>query len=344
MRDLTEVKAQVKIAFEGFIGNEEAVHTVSRSLAYALANAPEDEKPKMDKVLLLIGPPSCGKTDISKRITKVLGVPHVRLDGRGLRSRERLFELIDDMLLGQKPPVQSTRNGDQSGIPIYEYPPFAIFIDEIHLAPERTQESLLTLLEADDRSLLLDGERRRVASVKWTTFIFATTKPADLDRAFRSRCIEVQLRSYSTEEVQEMVRRRFTMLPPNAIETIAACSRNLPRVAFAMAQEVVEEVLLSDDGDIRACVRRVMYGRGVRYPNGLTVDDHRYLDMLKREQRPIGERAVQAQLYDIDPLRITDDIEPLLIGLGLISVTSKGRQITVRGANFLRDAKQISVR
>ena len=78
--------------------------------------------------------------------------------------------------------------------------------------------------------------------------------------------------------------------------------------------------------------------------DGLTVDDHRYLDMLKREQRPIGERAVQAQLYDIDPLRITDDIEPLLIGLGLISVTSKGRQITVRGANFLRDAKQISVR
>lgn len=344
MRDLTVVKEQVKTAFVGFIGNEEAVHTVARSLAYALANAPEDQHPKMDKVLLLIGSPSTGKTDLSKRITQVLGVPFVRLDGRGLRSRERLFELIDDMLIGQKPPVQASRNGEQSGIPIYEYPSFAIFVDEIHLAPERTQESLLTLLEADDRSLLLDGERRRIVSVKHTTFIFATTKPADLDRAFRSRCIEVQLRRYSTEEIQEMTRRRFTMLPPNAIETIAACSRNLPRVAFAMAQEVVEEVLLSDDGDIRSCVRRVMYGRGIRYNNGLTIDDYRYLEMLKRESRAMGERAVQAQLYDIDAQRISDDIEPFLFGLGYVAVTAKGRQITARGVGFLRDAKQISAR
>ena len=344
MRDLCAVKDQVKAGFVGFVGNEEAVHTISRSLAYALANAPEDEQPKMDKVLLLIGPPSVGKTDLSKRITKVLGVPFVRLDGRGLRSRERLFDLIDDVLFSQKPPVRAMRTEDQSGLPIYEYPPFAVFIDEIHLAPESTQESFLTLLEADDRSLLLDGERRRIASVKQTTFIFATTKPANLDRAFRSRCIEVQLRRYSTEEVQQMVTRRYTMLPPNAIETISACSRNLPRVAFMMAQEVVEEVLLSDDGDIRACVRRVMYGRGIRYANGLTVDDQRYLEMLKRESRALGERAVQAQLYDIDPQRISDDIEPMLIGLGLISVTAKGRQITSRGATFLRDARQIAAR
>lgn len=312
MRDLTLVKQQVKTAFEGFIGNEDAVHAITRSLAYALANAPEDQQPKMDKVLLLIGPPSVGKTELSRRLTRVLGVPFVNLDGHSLRSAERLIELIDAVLIAQKPPLEARRNGDESGIPVYEYPPVVIFVDEIHLATERALDAMLRMLEADDRKLFIDGERRRIASVKYVSYVFATTKPADLDRAFRSRCIEVQLRRYSVEEIQQMVRQRFTMLPPVAIETIASCCRNLPRVAFMMAQEVVEEVMLSDDGDIRAAVKSVMIGRGIRYINGITNDDYRYLEMLKREARPLGERAVRGQLFDIDAARISDDIDAAL--------------------------------
>jgi Holliday junction DNA helicase RuvB len=342
MNDLTLIREKVNAAFEGFIANEEAVYSIKRSLIVALARAQDSQLPNMAKVFLLSGPPSVGKTELARRVTSVLGVPFVRLDGRGLRTREKLFEMIDDALLARKPPLRAQSNGDLAGTPILEYPPFAVFIDEIHLVSERTQEALLTLLEADDRTLLLDGERgRRIVAARSAAFVFATTKPADLDRAFRSRCIEIQLRKYTEAEVQAMVHQRFSRLPDSATATIAACSRMIPRVAFMMAGEVEEEIFLSDDGDIRACVRRVMHGRGIRYANGITLDDRRYLDLLQREGRPLGERAIQSQLGDIDPLRITDDIEPFLLLLGYVIVSAKGRQITSRGLAFLKEAREI---
>jgi Holliday junction resolvasome RuvABC ATP-dependent DNA helicase subunit len=342
MKDLGEVKQKVNADFEGFIGNEEAIYAVKRSLIFALANSEDGDMPMMAKTFLLSGSPSVGKTELARRITAALGVPFVRLDGRALRTRERLFEMIDDSLAAQKPALYAEHVGEQNGVRLLAYPPFAVFIDEIHLVPERTQETLLTLLEADDRTMLLDGERgRRIAVAQHATFIFATTKPADLDRAFRSRCIEIQLRRYSIDEVNLMVRRRFDQLPDSATLTIASCSRLLPRIAFMMAQEVKEEIMTSDDGDSRACVRRVMRGRGIRYANGVTADDVRYLELLKREARPIGERAIRAHLYDVDPQIITDDIEPFLLHLELIAVTDKGRQITSAGKTFLRDAKAI---
>ena len=317
------------------------MYSIKRSLIVALSGITGEQSPAMAKVFLLSGSPSVGKSELARRITTCLEVPFVRLDGRGLRTREKLFDMIDDALAAHKPPLYAARNGEQSGMPLIEYPAFSVFIDEIQLVPERTQEALLTLLEADDRTMMLEGERgRRIAVARKASFIFATTKPASLDRAFRSRCIEVQLRRYTVEEVQEMVHQRFTRLPDSAIATIAACSRMLPRVAFMMAQEVEEEILLSDDGDIRQCVRRVMHGRGVLYANGVTLNDRRYLEMLKKESRPIGERAIHAQLYDIDPQSLADDIEPFLLSLSLVAVSAKGRQITSRGLAFLKDARE----
>jgi Holliday junction resolvasome RuvABC ATP-dependent DNA helicase subunit len=340
--NLLDIKHKINQAFDGFIANEDAVYSIKRSLVVAFAQAADGQPLAMPKTFLLAGPPSVGKSDLARRITGALGLPFVRLDGRAVRSREHLFDMVDDALLAQKPPVRATPNGEMSGMPLIEYPPFAAFVDEVHLVSERTQEAFLTLLESDDRTLLLNGEKgRRVAVVRQAAFIFATTKPADLNRAFRSRCIEIQLRKYTTEEVETMLRRRFGQLPDSALQTIASCSRQIPRVAFAMAGELVEEILWSDDGDIRACVRRVMHGRGVRFANGVTLDDLRYLRVLQHEHRPIGENILKAQLYDIDPLRLSDDIEPFLLSLGFLLVTSKGRQLTAAGERFLKRAEEI---
>ncbi len=39
MKDLNEVKQAVNAAFAGFVGNDEAVYAVKRSLIFALANS-----------------------------------------------------------------------------------------------------------------------------------------------------------------------------------------------------------------------------------------------------------------------------------------------------------------
>lgn len=335
-----EARIKVNEAFAGFVGNDDACYSIKRSLIVALSNTPTGELPALSKVFLLSGPPSVGKTELARRITNVLGVPFVRLDGRAVRSREKLFDMIDEALLAQD--MSAKRSGMRSGMPTLEYPPFAVFVDEIHLVSERTQEGLLTLLEQDDRTMLLDGEHgRRVAIVRQAAFIFATTKPADLDRAFRSRCIEIQLRRYTAAEVETMVRDRFPTMPASAVEKIATCSRLVPRQAFTMAQEVEEEMLIDDARDIDACVRRVMHGRGIRFANGATRDDVRYLDVLMREGRPIGESVLMASMFDVDAARVSDDIETFCLLKDYIRITPKGRVITFKGQQFLNEAKGI---
>lgn len=335
-----EARDKVNESFEGFIGNEEAVYSIKRALIVAISRTPAKELPILSRTYLLSGPPSTGKTEIARRMTTVLGLPYVRLDGRAVRSREKMFEMIDQALFEQG--MHPVRNGTRSGMPMIEYPPFSVFVDEIHLVSENTQEAFLTLLEQDDRTMLLDGQSgRRVAVVKKATFIFATTKPADLDRAFRSRCTEVQLHHYTAAEVQQMVRGRFPHLPDAATETIATCSRLVPRQAFEMAREVEDEISIDEKGDTRECVKRVMQGRGIRFANGITRDDRRYLEVLHREKRPVGESVIMASLYDIDPMRVSEDIETYLLSMGYIAITLKGRAITLRGEAFLDEAKKI---
>lgn len=335
---LQQARARVDRAFDGFIGNDDAVYTIKRSLIVALGKAPAGQPPVMDKTFLFIGAPSVGKTELASRVTTVLGLPFVRLDGRGVRSRERLFEMIGDALLAHQPPLRPLTNGERSGIPLIEYPPFVVFVDEIHLVSERAQEGFLTMLEADDRTMLLDGELgRRIAVVRQATFIFATTKPADLDAAFRSRCIEVQLRTYTEAEVQAMLKQRFPELTDTDARTIASCSRLRPRVAFAMAGEVMDEIFVNGPTDIKGCLRRVMNGRGILTTGGMTRDDVRYLKLLQREGRPVGERVIHSQLHDIDAQRIVNDIEPYLVAANYLQFSDKGRQLTYAGKRFLED-------
>ncbi len=336
-------RAHVDAGFASFVGNKDAIYAIKRALIVAIATAKPPEPPSLSRVFLLQGSPSTGKTEIARRTMATLGVPFVRLDGRGVKTREKLFSMIDEALQAQGlNPVR--RSEDRAAIPVIEYPAFGVFIDEVHLMSEKTQEAFLTLLEADDRMMLLDGEGgRRMASVKKTVWVFATTKPSNLDRAFRSRCIEISLSRYTVEEVAVMLRGRYPDLHEDAVHTIASCSRCVPRQAFTMAEEVAEELVLESAADMRGCVKRVMNGRGVLFSNGTTRDDLRYLEVLFRERRPVGESIIEQVLHDLDGARISEDIEPFLLMKQYISITSKGRVITGAGQQFVRDAREILV-
>src|SRR5262249_46652449 len=81
-------RQRVRDAFSGFIGNEPAVARLTNDLLRALIETP----PHLSKNYLFTGLPSTGKTELSRRIAAALGLPFVKLDGRGVVTRERLFE------------------------------------------------------------------------------------------------------------------------------------------------------------------------------------------------------------------------------------------------------------
>ncbi len=327
-----EMRQRVARGLEGFIGQEEAVHMITRGLLVAMTH----ETPMMDKTLLLLGPPSTGKTDLSLRMARILNLPFVRLDGRSLISREKLFEAIDDALAEKL--MTPEPDGVRSGMTVLLYPQLFVFVDEIHMAGTTVQEGFLTMLEGSDRTVVLGargGGKRTVAVVKQTTFVFATTKPTLLDKAFRSRCMEVTLNHYSLSEVTRMVLSRYPELGGVAAEKIAGAARLTPRRAFDLSREVVEEMAVSGD-DVDTCIRTVARGMGIQFANGISKNDLEYLRLMKAQDgRPLGINAISSMLLSASREEIEDDIEPFLIRKSLIKLGAKGRELTPTGIDFL---------
>ena len=150
-----DIRARVDEAFAGFIGNTPAVYAIKRSLRVALSHTPA----RMDRVFLFVGGPSLGKTTIAKRTAGALGLPFLQLDGTAIKTREQLFDALEDMLVDSGLPTKKA--GERSGMPMIEYPPCEIFIDEIHTLGAGVQNALLTGLEANDRSVVLSRARVR---------------------------------------------------------------------------------------------------------------------------------------------------------------------------------------
>lgn len=323
-----EIRQAVRNGFQGFIGNEAAVKRITNDLLRALIDRP----PYLSKNFLFTGQPSTGKTEISRRIAAVLRLPFVKLDGRGLRSRERLFELIDGELSQQN--LTPSQVNTQASLPVMQYPALVVFIDEVHLVPRPIQESLLTMLEAADRSVTLAD---RIALMNRATFLFATTRASDVDAAFRSRCSEVQLKEYSREQVADMVRLKFPHTWPVPVYlAIAQLGRRVPRIALELARELETAITVSEDPSltVQQHLEEVRKARELD-ELGLTLVDLEYLSHLQRENRPVGEQTVLNMMGTVDRDRIVDEIEPFLRNLGFIRFGPRGREITDQGKDYL---------
>jgi len=328
-----ELRARVMSAFDGFIGNDRPVRRVTRDLMAALMTEP----PSLPVNYLFEGLPSVGKTEMARRVAKALGMPFVKLDGPGLTTREKLFDLVDAQLGVQQQPRQV---GEDAGQPIFSYPAFVVFIDEIHLVTQKVQESLLTMLETRDRTVRLSN---RVASVPHATFIFATTQDSKLDKAFKSRCKEIHLRSYSIAEVAQMVMNyvRDSGVDPGSWEPevfpkIARLGRLIPRRAFEVAKELMDELRTTDRPELSLSeqldvVRDVMEVD----ENGLGPLDIEYLEVLERAERALGEDAIATMIGTVDKEKVVEEVEPLLRRMGLISFGMRGREITSAGREYV---------
>jgi MoxR-like ATPase len=265
-----EIRQRVRQAFEGFIGNEPSVSRLSNDLLRALIEQP----PHLAKNYLLTGLPSTGKTELARRMSRALALPFVKLDGRGVSSRDKLFELVNGELRTNN--LTASQVGQQVGLPVLEYPPLIIFIDEVHLVPRALQEALLTMLEAADRTVVLSDH---VAQVRHATFLFATTRVSDVDPAFASRCDEIQLREYTEEEVARILQWKVPHRdwPESVYRAAAKLGRCVPRIAIQLAEALETAVLVSEqEKALSEHLNDVRRAREID-ENGLTRMDFEYL-------------------------------------------------------------------
>lgn len=323
-----EVRQRVRDAFEGFVGNDPAVARLSNDLLRALIEQP----PHLARNYLFTGLPSTGKTELARRMATALGLPLIKLDGRGVSSRDKLFAMVAGELSSHN--LTASQVGQQVGLPVMEYPPLIIFIDEVHLVPRALQEALLTMLEAADRTVVLSDH---VAHVHRATFLFATTRVSDVDAAFASRCDEIQLREYTEAEVAQILRWK---VPHGDWEdpvyaSVARLGRCVPRIAIQLAEALETAVMVSEEQ--KPLIEHLEDVRRAREidSRGLTRMDFEYLAILERSAGPVGEQVILNLMRTVDKDRVLNEVEPFLVRLGFIMHGPRGRELTGEGREYL---------
>jgi Holliday junction DNA helicase RuvB len=304
-------RAYRPVALDDFVGQPH----VRRNLGVAVGAARLRSEP-LDHVLF-VGPPGLGKTTLAGILATEMGVPFEKTSGPVLERPKDLAAILARLAPGA-----------------------VLFIDEIHRLGSAVEEVLYPALEDFEIDLLV-GEGPAARSVKLRlspfTLVGATTRASLLSRPLLDRFgMTEELDYYDLDDLAAVVARYAAKLDvalePGGAAVIARRSRGTPRVALAHLRRVRDYAMVRSEAMVTAATAEAALdalGVDVR---GLARPHRRYLDALVGHYRggPTGVGTLAAALGE-DARTLEEVVEPLLIRLGLIDRTPRGRVATARG-------------
>jgi len=255
--------------------------------------------------VLLYGPPGTGKSVFASAIANELGTKLQVSNGANIRSVKKLL-----------PYLMRIDEGD------------IFFIDEIHSCTNIVANYLLTAIEQYRVDL---GEDEKVSlELPQFTFVAATTNPGKLIKPLRDRfLLQYALQEYTEEELILILQNNIDKLnvgfTGGAVKAIVRSSRSTPRIAnnrlylinnFAISKDLTT----IQESHVLECLKMEDVTE-----DGMTVNDRKYLNVLRRIQPASLNTLVSALNLSKD--EIEEIVEPFLISRGLITKTTKGREL-----------------
>ena len=111
-----------------------------------------------------------------------------------------------------------------------------LFFDEIHSLPGKILEGLYKII---DTNSFYDPELCMDLKLPDIRFIFATNILDKLPEAFCNRCRFVELQEYSTEELTQIIHKKYPDIQESAISTIVKASKGVPRTALSLSKSII---------------------------------------------------------------------------------------------------------
>jgi len=209
-----------------------------------------------------------------------------------------------------------------------------LFLDEIHRISKTIEEYLYPAMEDYKLNLILGkGPMARTMELKLPRFtlIGATTRPGFLSAPLRNRFgATFQLNFYAKEDVEKIIERSAKILnisvEPDAVKTIAKCSRFTPRVANRLLKRVRDFAEVKSDGKVTKQIAEHALGFLEVDQMGLEPGDRNILLALinKFNGGPVGLQTLAAAAMEEEDT-ILDIYEPYLMQTGFLERTPRGR-------------------
>ncbi len=305
-KDKKNKKVRVKYPFtlDEYIGHADVVH----DLKILISNYREYSKPPGH--ILFYGNGGLGKTTLAEIIADEMEARFVSIVGESIRNPQQ----VERILLQIEP-------GD------------VLFIDEAHEI--RSFESFYHAMQ-DQKVYLRSGEIHYLPEF---TLIAATTRPEKLDKPFRQRFQNhFRLKPYQPEEIEKIIYacvkdEYITGIDEIAAAMIANASHGIIRIAVNTLLDGAKNIALysKEDYITKAHVNELFKIKKIDQ-NGISDIQIELLYFLYQAERPVGLNNL-AEVMEISKDQLAE-IEVGLIKRGLISRTSRGRQITQTGREY----------
>lgn len=294
-----------------FVGQTTAVSSVSFSVEAA------KKLGKMPDHMLFFGPPGLGKTTLARLVAQEVAANFVETTGNSLSN---VKDVLNILLSFSRPTV--------------------FFIDEIHRIPKSVEELLYAPMDEQVIRVMV-GKNKTARIIKFDlqpfTLIGATTKISFLSKPFLSRfSIKISFNYYGEEEIGKIIKEELAQqgldISAEALREIAKRSRGTPREALQICRRVVEYAALNhlETLDVGAIIDLFNLLNIDEY--GLSPLDKDYIRTLAETFKggPSGIRVLASALgMDVETLEGV--VEPYLMMLGFVTVTSRGRKLTDKG-------------
>jgi Holliday junction DNA helicase RuvB len=206
-----------------------------------------------------------------------------------------------------------------------------LFIDEIHRLKPTVEEVLYIAMEDFVIDMVMpEGGSVRIP-INPFTLIGATTRPEMLSQPMKNRFVySFHFMEYSLEEKQMIIERYLHQyqlsFSPHLLKEIAQKVDSVPREIHNLVIKLRDFFAHHGYEKLTSEMWQEFLVHAQLKEGGMTPLHQQYLDILSHYERPLGAKAIAAQL-GVSEKSLEEDIEPLLLKLGKIEKTPAGRVV-----------------
>ena len=308
---MTAEKAYRPTALAEFSGQEKAKKVLSIYIKAAKI------KNQCLESVLISGPSGTGKTTIANIIAHEMGKEAKVYSGPAIKTVQ---DMVDILL--------NVQEGD------------CIFVDECHCLSKKVQEQLYFAIEQYKVDVNIEGECVR-QDLPHFTLIGATTSLGGLEFACRNRFgIQIELEPYDSNSMMNIVKRSYSAMKvdidDHCAQMIGDAARSTPRIANNYVRRVYDVALVLNDGIITEDIVLDAFDLMGINKYGLNQTDMAYLRYLADARKAVGVETLATAL-GTDRKSLEEVTEPYIISLGLVAKGARGRSITQKGLDIVKE-------